>query len=73
MKMLQRIVSAFAGRNTSAGDARAEVPVDAEFHRIVPGAPRAEPALDEDEICLRTAVNDPSVAAKRLWCSAGHF
>ncbi len=73
MKMLQRIVSAFNRRHESGPEARAEMPVETERSRIGPGAPGDNDYDESDEPRMEAAGLDPSVAARRLWCAAGHF
>lgn len=73
MNMLQRIVNAFAGRQQTERQAREESPQMTEFSRSGPGAPGANAESFAEEGHPRDAAMEPSVAAQRLWCSAGHF
>jgi hypothetical protein len=74
MKMLQRIVSAFASRPQVAREARVDIPETAELHRTQSNSgPGGEQQLRLEGDFSREVDMDPSVAARRLWCSAGHF
>jgi len=74
MNMLQRIVSAFASRLHTAREARVEMPETFDLHRMPSNSgPGAESAVYGDEEYTREVELDPSIAARRLWCSAGHF
>lgn len=73
MNMLQRIVSAFSNRPSGDHEARVDYPPLPEYRRDASSGPSAGPRQESEAPDPREASVDPSIAARRLWCSAGHF